>query len=291
MREKGNFIPPQFVGGKSNLYTQFIEIGRNEGDSESDSIELLKLLPIDLKRTNVWLDKITNIWRYDYGLPLDNLPEDMIVFGTGVSLPVLELYHSIKLADKHLTRLQLMVFIKRLEDKGKHTDVLFEMRPLLYLSKGFSPKFEVPGFGDKNTTLDWFIKGKGIKLAFDVKNRTRSLIKGLESIIPRMNKGEQHLDSPPPDPKYLFRSVENKLERVSSFRRIQGVWIQTEVKEKEDDFISFFRKKLDKKKTHFVILSDWKEDGYILTRNRIIKLVIKKVFNIIESKRFVADDY
>lgn len=291
MRQKRIIIPPAFVGGKSSLYDQFIEIGRQEGNSKSYSAELLRLLPKDLKETEIWLDKITNLWRYDYGLPFDQLPEDMLVFGTNVSLPVIYLYHSIKLADKHLTRSQLLGFVKRLEDKAKHPDVLFEMRPLLYLSKGFSPRFEVSGFGDENKTLDWSIKGKGIQLVFDVKNRSRSLIKHLEHTIPSMNKGEEKLDSPPPDPKFLFRDVEKKLVEVYPLRRIQGVWIHTDIKEKEDDLISYFRKKLDKKKTHFVILSDWKADGYILTRNWIIKIIIKKVFNIVESKRFVADDY
>ncbi len=291
MRPIKTIIPQEFVGGKSSLYEQFIRLGGQEGDLESYSVELLKLLPRDLKRTEVWLDKITNLWRYDYGLPYDQLPEDMIVYGTNVSLPVIELYHSIRLADKHLARSQLIDFINRLENKSKHVDVLFEMRPLLNLSRGFSPRFEVSGFGEENTTLDWFIKGKGIKVVFDVKNRVISLIKSLEHTIPSMNEGEKDLYSPPPDPKYLFRSVEKKLDRVSPLRRIQGAWIHTDIKEKEDDLISYFRKKLDKKKIHFVILSDWKADGYILTHNWIIKIILKKVFNIIESKRFVADDY
>jgi len=291
MGQKRIIIPPAFVGGTSSLYEQFIRIGQDEGDSESYSIELLKLLPQDLKTTKVWLDKITNLWRYEYGLPFDQLPEDMLVFGPNVYLPVNELYISIKLADQNLSRLQLLDFIKRLGDKSKHADALFEMRPLLHLSKGYVPQYEVSGFGEENTTVDWLIKGRGIKLIFDVKNRSRSLIDHLKYTIPNMNKGEEILNSPPPDPKFLFRDVEKKMVKVSPLRRIQGVWIHTDIKEKEDDLISYFNKKLDKKKTHFVILSDWKDDGYILARNRIIKSIIKKVFNIIESRRFVADDY
>ena len=73
--------------------------------------------------------------------------------------------------------------------------------------------------------------------------------------------------------------------------QLQGVWIHSEIKEDEEKLTAYFRHNLKRKKVHFAILSDWKDDAYVLARNRIIAFLLKRAFGLTESKRFVSNDY
>src|SRR6266852_6411281 len=121
-------LPGAMVGNRSTMYEAFKKLAIGYGDKEAYAIELLKLLPQSLKEAPVWLDNLTNLWRYEYGLPIDRMPEEMVVVGTNMYLPVSELYCAVRIADKRLSRIQLLEFLERLSDKGKHADTLFEMR-------------------------------------------------------------------------------------------------------------------------------------------------------------------
>jgi hypothetical protein len=263
-------LPGPMVGNKSTMYEVFRKLAIEYGDKEAYCIELLKLLPRPLKEAPVWFDNLTNLWRYEYGVPLDRMPDGMMVVGTHMYLPVSELYCAIRIADRRLSRDQLLVFRDRLADKAKHADALFEMRPVRNLKPGLRASYEVLGLGVGNTTCDWQVRGNLVNVVFDVKNRRRSLVEHLKQLIPDLNKGVSHTHPTAPDPADLFKSVENKLKERCYVLQLQGVWIHSEIKEDEERLKAYFKNALNRRKVHFAILSDWKDDAYVLARTRMI---------------------
>ena len=107
-------MPKELVGDRSNMHDAFIRCASEYGDSKDYAVELLRLLPQELKQASVWFDKLTSQWRYEYGIPFDRMPEGTIISGTNVHLPVSELYTSVRIADKRLKRDQLLTFLDRL---------------------------------------------------------------------------------------------------------------------------------------------------------------------------------
>jgi hypothetical protein len=279
------------VGNKTSMYEAFKGLASEYGDTEAYGIELLKLLPQPLKEAPVWFDNLTRLWRYEYGLPIDRMPDDMLVVGTHMYLAVSELYCGVRIADKRLTRVQLLEFLGRLSDKGKHTDVLFEMRPLRDANAALRASYEVSGLGSGNTRCDWQVKGKLINVVFDVKNRSKSLVEHLKQLIPSLNKGLGQILPTAPNPEDLFKSVEGKLKERWYVLQLQGVWIHSEIKEDETKLTAYFNNVVNKNKVHFAVLSDWNNDVYILSRNRIIAYILKRTFRLTESKRFVSNEY
>lgn len=284
-------IPAELRGGTSRMYDVFLEEGRKLGDTESYAVELLRLLPLPIKQASVWLDRLTNLWRYEFGDPFDQLPGDIIVTGTNVHPPVSELYVSMRIADKRLDRSQLLIFLRRLANPSRHRDVLFEMRPMRDLGLGCRVDYEVSGFGERDTTLDWRVKHPLFSLLLDVKNRSRSLVQHLSEWIPRIGTEEERRKAPAPDPANLFLKVEEKFKESSILRQMQGVWIQTGIKEDKLRLVDHFNSSVDRRKVHFAILSDWGTDTFILARNEPLRVLLKHLFNITESDRFVSQDY
>jgi len=284
-------LPRQMVGDRSNMYEAFKNVAVEYGDSGSYAQELINLLPESIRRAPVWFDNLSKIWRYEFGMPLDRLPEDMLVFGTHMYLPVSTLYCALRIADKWLTRAQLIAFLERLADEGKHADVTFEMRPIKELKARLKPMYEISGLGVGNTTCDWQVKGKLLNIIFDVKNRRKSLVDHLTQLIPDLNRGARQSLPTAPNPEDLFRSVEKKLKERCYMLQLQGVWIHSEIKEDEEKLTAYFRDNLNRKKIHFAILSDWEGDACILARNRMITILLKRTFGLRESKRFVSNDY
>jgi hypothetical protein len=273
------------------MYEIFTRFAPDYGDAKAYAVELLNLLPQPVKEAPVWFDKMTKLWRYEYGLPYDRLPELTLISGTNVHLPVDELYSALRIADKRLKRDQLRTFLKRLSDSGKHSDVLFEMRPIRDVSAKLQADYEVSGLGIGNTTCDWQVKGRFINVVFDVKNRTKSFIEHMKQIIPDLNKGVANIQPTAPNPEDLFKSVENKLEERCYFSQLQGVWIHSDIKEDEEKLTLYFKNTLNRKKVHFAILSDWENDAFILARSNIIENALKRIFRLTKSARFVSRQY
>lgn len=282
-------MPEFFIDDYSNLAERFEICSKENGIPIETVKQLLRLLPERLRVAPVWLDRITKIWKYEYGLPI-KLPEDMILVGSN-QFPVNELFKAMSIAIERLSDSQLLTYIKRLESPEKHSDVLFEMRPLAEVEKEVIAEFEVEGFGPGNTTLDWKVTGEGIIIIFDVKNRIKSFIIHMEEITPSMNRGEDRFEPNPPDPADLFKNTEKKFLPADFHNKIQGVWIHTQIKEDYGKLREYFEKSLDKDKLHFAVFSDWQKDATILARDSSIIEKLTRIFKIELSDRFTADDY
>lgn len=269
----------------------FAQLSVQGGDQSAYARELFNLLSEPIKEAPVWFDNLTKLWRYEYGMPFDRLPEETVVLGTNIYFPVKDLYSAVNIANMKLRKEQLPMFLERLSDRQKHPDVLFEMRPVRDVNADLRTNYEVQGLGVGNTTLDWQVKGRLINVVFDVKNRSKSLIEHLKQIIPALNQGANTSLPIAPNPEDLFRSVENKLREQCWLVQLQGVWIHSDIKEDEDKLTHYFQNSLNKRKVHFAILFDWQNDAFILARNRIIASLLKRVFRLTSSRRFISREY
>jgi hypothetical protein len=190
-----------------------------------------------------------------------------------------------------LTHAQLIAYRERLSQADKHAAAIFEMRPLKNIKRGLRVRYEVTGMGQGRTSLDWHVKGKGLNIAFDVKYRIKPLLDHLKQTIPPMNIGAAEATVSAPNPEDLFRGTDAKFKHKCFLWQQQGLWVFTDIQEDEERLKSYFKNTLNRKKIHFVIISDWKDDVYILARNRSISRKLKRTFHLTESKRFIAQDY
>jgi hypothetical protein len=284
-------IPESMIGDKSSLLNEFCELAIKEDETKEFAIMIEKLLPNEIRDTTVWFNNLNKRWEYYYGQSINNLSSSFNWVGSTNHFPVKYLYLALKIAYKNLTKEQLVEYINRLKNVQKHSDVLFEMRPLMNVGKLYKIFFEVNGYGIRNKTLDWRISILYFNIVFDVKNRLKSLINQLEEITPYLNAGANEIIPQATNPRDLFKSVEDKFLEKKYFSQLQGVWIQTQIKEKKSNLDKYFYDELNPQKIHFAILSGWKEDAYILTRNKFIKYFLKKLFHIKESERYVTENY
>ena len=140
-------MPAQLVGRTSTIVEAFIARGANRGDSRIYATELVRMLPQELKEAAVWQDRLTNLWRYEYGLPYEALPNDTVAVGTNGTSRSTSFTTLSSLGQTTISRgEQSLGFLSRMADRGKHEDVLFEMRPVLKI-KG-CPRHQVRSAGD-----------------------------------------------------------------------------------------------------------------------------------------------
>jgi hypothetical protein len=60
---------PQAVGGRATLRDAFIAEATNKGSSASDAELLFTLLPVRLADAACFFDRVTDLWRYEFGRP------------------------------------------------------------------------------------------------------------------------------------------------------------------------------------------------------------------------------
>lgn len=81
-------VPSQFYSEVKDLRSAFIKVAKHIDISEDEVSHLWRLLPILLQKAPAFCDRLTGLWRYDFGMPIDRLPEDNIAIGTHMFPPV-----------------------------------------------------------------------------------------------------------------------------------------------------------------------------------------------------------
>jgi len=177
-----------------------------------------------IREAAVWRDRLTGLWRYEYGEPYDDLPGDEVIIGTDQWPDIRRLYLGVRAANYQVGEPQLLGWLERLAVPAKHLDVLSEMRPIIKLREGTSARFEVVGHGMGNKTNDWFVEPtRGRPVLMDVKNRRRSLIDHMTQILPGIQAGQEMIVPDSPDPSDLFRDTVEKFLQVDRSVCLQGV--------------------------------------------------------------------
>ena len=62
-------VQPQLVGGIDTLWARLAAEGQARGLSKDQSDAVIAMLPPNLAACGCFLDRLTGIWRYEFGLP------------------------------------------------------------------------------------------------------------------------------------------------------------------------------------------------------------------------------
>jgi hypothetical protein len=272
-------IFPEVVAAKSTLRERLFAEGKARGLSNEDTKAIVSIVPKTLIEAGAFLDKMTSLWRYEFGVPYD-IAENL-VWGTHMWVPVKSLFTALFCAHSRIPENKRATYLAQLADPDKHQNKLVEMIPVDKVGSTVTVEFEVSGLGAGNSTVDWVIGPQdGRTVLLDVKRRTTDFIRQAEGIDAANAASE-----PNHDPALLFRSVEQKFLSVEPNSQLQGAWIVTDIKQEEAQLIRAFTA-LDASKVHFAILGDWKPDVYVLTRRDYDRQYLLNLFRVYSSTRF-----
>jgi hypothetical protein len=279
-------VPEAFVGGLAALPELFRASAKWRGMTREEVDEVVRLVPAPILELTCFLDRMTGLWRYDYGEPFHNLEGELVVFGANTYNEVDRLFEVLNCARLRLVDEDLSGFLHRLTDPSKHQNFLFEFMPIVRLDSSIKVTYEVAGYGEGNHTIDWLIRSDNVSLLLEVKNRTKDL---MESLV-RFQRGERGPDGTAPapthDPSLLFRSVQPKFKPCNTSPIIQAVWVATTIKQEESELLAAFAK-LDSSRVHVAIFGDWGDDVYILANDCSAKERTLDLLGLRESQRAV----
>ncbi len=272
-------IFPAVIAQKSNLREQLIAESNRRGVQSVVMNDVISLVPRALIDAPAFLDKLTNLWRYEFGIPYD-IGKDFF-WGTHMWPPVYYLFDALFCAFSRLANSQRVEYMKRLNNPDKHQSTLVEMIPVQKIDLIIPAQFEVPGVGIGNKTVDWVIgPDNGRNVRIDVKRRSIDFIKQAERI-----SAESEAPEPDHDPSLIFRSVEDKYDIADPNYFLQGAWIVTDIKQ-EETLLSAAFETLNASKVHFTIIGDWKSDAHVLVKRTEDEKYLRDLFHIQESVRF-----
>jgi hypothetical protein len=279
-------VPGILVGGIAGLPELFLASAKGQPARRSEIEEIVRLIPPEIRELPCFLDRLTGLWRYDYGEPFVNLPGGGTVFGTNMFHRVDRLLDILACARKRLPPEKLASYLQRLADPRKHGDALVEFAPVVRLGATTEVEFEVLGYGEGSKTIDWLIRSKPVTALVEVKNRNRDLLESLARIQAGDRGQNDTAPDPTHDPSLLFKSIESKFVSRPSSEIIQVGWTTTRLKQEEEELLAAF-KNLDASRVHAVILGDFADDVYVLSHEASIKERILELLQVRESRRFV----
>lgn len=268
---------PEVIGDlrslRDCLYSECHAAGMNDEQFE----QFLSALPEKLRVANCFYDKMTNLWRYEFGQPSDLAATNQKFWGTHIWQDINVLFQSTGYAKKSLSPTKLEEYMQRLGDISKHQDALVEMYPVLRRNDA-SMCFEISGEGIGNKTMDWKIGPIGNRfIRLDVKNRMADLYNTMDR--PNVSQPPQH------DPELLFRSVEGKFLEANPNEFLQGVWIVTQIKQDKTKLQHAFDN-LNPQKVHFAVLGDHRDDAFVMARRAEDLQFINEQLVLSASERF-----
>lgn len=277
-------ISPNLVADKATLNERLAVEARNIGLGPELVDELTSILPLKILNSDCFLDRLTQIWRYEYGLPR-TVAGDQLLWGTHMWTPVRTLLRVLTSAHSRLIDPQRRRYLERLADLEKHEDVLSEFLPAVRLAASVPAEFEHPtGVGGRD--VEWRIQVPGRRpVLLEVKNRMRDLLE----VVDRLEGGERDPNGTAPAPTHdvalLFRGVEAKLKACDPDVQLQGAWIATDLQQEERELDAAFAA-LDNAKVHYAILGDWDPGIRIVSRREADKALLLDLFGETESGRF-----
>lgn len=272
-------VLPQAVGGRATLYERFFAEAQERGVAEREAKNLLEWLPDPLAKAACFLDKMTGLWRYEFGIPFNVGPH--LVWGTHMWLPVDELFSGLVAARNRLANGQLNDYVSRLADEKRHRETLVEMIPAEKVHPRVYMEFEVSGLGVGKRTVDWVIKARDGRLVLlDVKHRHADFILSMAA-----DDNGNVAKAPNHDPALMFRSIAEKFVEAEPAQQLQGAWICTHIKQQKDLLENAFQS-LDAARVHFAVLGDWKADGTVLARRSEDRQYLLDLFHLQQSDRF-----
>lgn len=269
---------PHVVGDRGSLKDQLFQRAKEQGLSAGQATERFASVPAPLIDAGAFLDKLTGLWRYEYGVPFEI--EGTHVWGAHMWVQIDYLHRAIITANARLPEQERSAYYTRLNVPERHAVTLAEMIPGSKLSPELPADFEVAGYGMGNTTVDWVVHAPDRLVLLDVKSRSQDFIE-------QMTREDHRKEMPEPehDPALLFRSLDKKFLPASPDEFLQGVWIATHIQQNADALNNAFAA-LDPDKVHFAILGDWEPDVHLLVRREADHAYLLDLFGATSSGRF-----
>lgn len=265
---------------------QFLLAAKERGFSDEYCYHLADLLPASIFSAPCFKDRLTKLWRYEFGAPINRLPNGMEVYGSHMYHLIDQLVEGMVCADRYLSPSQLDEYGKRLGEPLKHSDVLTEMLPVLRLSPHVNAEFEVEGYGMGNRKIDWLIRPpEEVPILLDVKQRKRDMVEYFGQLTAR-DKTTQIAPEPKHDASLLFLSLESKFLSRAPTEFLQGAWIHSGFKQEQTEFEASFSK-LDGTRIHFAILGGWDEEAFVIARQGIDSQNLIRILGRTYSDRFI----
>lgn len=272
-------VLPAVIAEKSTLRERLLAEGMAVGLTPGQAAQLVASVPEPLISTGAFLDKLTGLWRYEFGVPYDI--DSSLYWGTHMWVPVVHLFTALRCAIDRLPEAKRIDYLARLAAAERHQATLVEMIPAQKVDRARPIEFEVSGRGVGNCTVDWVIQSPdGRNVLLDVKRRTTDFIAQAEEMATDNSK-----QVPIHDPALLFRSIETKFLPADPHACLQGAWICTDIKQNEEKLSQAFSA-MSADRVHFAILGDWKNDAYVLARNVEDLEFLLDLFHVVQSERF-----
>lgn len=274
------------AGEVCDLYRAFCREGERFEVARSRSKQLFDLLPPNLKETEAFFDKLGARWRYNFGEPLTFNPSGKELHGVHQFPEVRHLFRALNSMVRVLTGEELASFLDRLSVRSKHSNVLFEARPIFDLAVGTSACFEVPAeVGDKR--IDWLLEPPhGIVILLEVKFRVFDILQHFGRMA--SSRRPETVEFEPGKPERLFQSTFEKFAPRDPAAQLQGAWIHTHIQVRRTELEAYFSDTVPRDQLHFAILSTWSRSAFLLTRPGIDRHRLVDLFGIEETEDFVT---
>jgi len=272
-------IFPAVVAEKSTLRERLVAEAAASGLTNEYAASLIAAIPEPLINASAFLDRLTGLWRYEFGIPFSIANSHY--WGTHMWVPVANLLATLCCAHMRLSEEKRTAYLARLVNPEKHQAILVEMIPAQKVDPSVPMEFEVVGLGAGNRTVDWAIQpNDGRTVLLDVKRRTIDFIKQAEEM-----SVDTSAQTPVHDPALLFLSIEQKFVPADPHEQLQGAYICTDIKQNEEKLTLAFSA-LSADRVHFVIIGDWKADAYVLARKPEDQQYLLSLFRVAPSGRF-----
>jgi hypothetical protein len=273
-------FPLDFAGGFAEMKALFHSFAQGRGYPIGYGFRLWNMLPQALSNLLCFLDEMTGVWRYEYGVPIEI--GTRILIGTTMFPSVETLFDVVGCAQWRLEAKELQDYLTRLTDKGKHEDTLTEFAPILRLSGEVRVKNEVSTGTEGNATVDWHIEQPGgPPLYLEVKNRIFDLVEHFEVL-----HSDDAIPEPSHDHRKLFRSVEKKFNARNPTDAIQAVWLRTGLMQEEDALAAAFNA-LPRGRIHALVLGGWDENAYILADSNATKRSVQRILRLRQNRHLI----
>ncbi len=274
---------PQVVAEKSSLPAALHREGESRSVPTQEIEAVLNLLPAPLPDVGCFLDRLTGLWRYEFGVPAEVGGKEFV--GAHIWIEVRKLFSVLASVQIQLQGDQEKTYLRRLSDANKHLDALTEFSPMIRLSPEIEARFEVrTGAGGRDA--DWlFIDPTGARVMLEVKRRVADLYQHSEKLVLGADRGCGELPPPEHDPQILFRSVEQKFAPASPDKVLQGAWIVTNVAQEKTKLRAAFDS-LDPARVHFAILNNWRSDAKVLAQRVQDEKYLVSMFSLKNSDKF-----
>ena len=267
---------PAVVGGKMSLEQALLFHAVAAGVPVDQLGTLVGIVPDDILRAECFFDLISNLWRYEYGMPW-GLGQQAIL-GPHVWQPVQNLVEVVRVASHRLGASERHRYMTRLADPHNHEAVLAEFIPIVRLSEDVQCDFEhKTGVGDRD--VDWRLQRPGHRpVLLDVKRRIADIL----ATMGKVAAGERGPGGVAPQPDHdvsvLFRSIERKYAPMDPDIQLQGGWICSALKQESGELRAAFDE-LDGHRVHFAILGGWQRGVDVLARRRVDVATLLSVFD------------